>query len=647
MTENERVEPVDSKQGIRERYKGKDPSRLHVIPAKPKHIAGDGSVLRVAAYCRVSTENEEQTSSYELQKNYYTDYIQNQPGWELVGIYGDEGVSGTSIKHRDGLQRLLEDCRAGKIDIIITKSIARFARNIVDCISMIDELKTLKPPVSIIFETDNINTAGTTSDILLSILSALAQMESSTKSEIMEWSIVRRFQNGIFLLPELIGFDKDEDGNLVINEDEALTVRLCFYLFLAGFSLTDIAEILTELGRKTGFNKRKNKKALKANPDAEVMYKTTWTSSSVVEILRNERHCGDVLTRKTYTESYKTHKKVRNDGDREQIVEYDNHDAIVSRAIWEAANKKLDLMYGCQDTKYPTLKVVDDGALKGFVPVNRKWGGFTPEDFKLASESVYTKVEANEPAGNSVLAGYKVVRSQLFNTYLYPAVTISSGKLRFNTACLRRFEDVEYVELLINSVDKCLAIRPCQKDNPNAIHWGSLREGKWTVLEKSCRGFASPLYEMMAWDTELKYRMRGSFISDGEEKMMLFDLEEPEIIKRELVEDPVGEVAATDDHAAVSSETDGSETAETVVESQTVQKPVFRRVILHPESWKNSFGKSYEEDAQYLVRIHYSGNWDVLRPAREIFGVNPITEEEIDALLCEAQQIIERLRATA
>ena len=622
MTEFEKQSPTDTKQKIRDRYRGVDSSQLTIIPAKPPKSAVDGGTKRVAPYIRVSTDSDEQTSSYELQKNYFTEYVNAQPGWVLVDIYADEGISGTQINHREGLQRLLDDCRAGKIDYIITKSISRFARNIVDCLNMIEELRNLNPPVGVIFETDHIDTLGGNDSLLLSILASLAEAESRNKSEIMNWSIENRFSRGIFLLPELIGFDKDEDGNLVINDDEADTVRLCFYLFIAGFQLSEIAELLTEMGRKTGFNKQHNKK-----PGVEPVYKTNWTSNSVLDILRNERHCGDVLARKTFTPNFKNHKSKKNRGERQQVKKYDNHEAIVSREVFEAANRKLDMCTGKQDRSYPIMKVIDDGALRGFVPVDRTWSGFSSEDFKVASQSVYGGEENNEDSSSSneaVLSNFQVVRAQLFSTRLYPAVTISKGKVRFNTACLKRFEDVEYVELLFNSVEKCLAVRPCEKSNPNAIQWGTLKEGKWIVKEKSCRGFSAPLYETMGWNEELRYRMRGSFMGDGDNKIMIFDLEEPEIIERVLVED-------------IPTQPDEPETEE--------RKPEYKNVMTFNSH--GVFGHSYDEDTHFLERVHYAGNWDVLRPAREVFGVNLITESEINALLQEAERIIDKLRVTA
>ena len=622
MTEFEKQSPTDTKQKIRDRYRGVDSSQLTIIPAKPPKSAVDGGIKRVAPYIRVSTDSDEQTSSYELQKNYFTEYVNAQPGWVLVDIYADEGISGTQINHREGLQRLLDDCRAGKIDYIITKSISRFARNIVDCLNMIEQLRNLNPPVGVIFETDHIDTLGGNDSLLLSILASLAEAESRNKSEIMNWSIENRFSRGIFLLPELLGFDKDENGNLVINDDEADTVRLCFYLFIAGFQLSEIAELLTEMGRKTGFNKQHNKK-----PGVEPEYNTNWTSNSVLDILRNERHCGDVLARKTFTPNFKNHKSKKNRGERQQVKKYDNHEAIVSREVFEAANRKLDMCTGKQDRSYPIMKVIDDGALRGFVPVDRTWSGFSSEDFKVASQSVYDGEENNEDSSSSnesVLSNFQVVRAQLFSTRLYPAVTISKGKVRFNTACLKRFEDVEYVELLFNSVEKCLAVRPCEKSNPNAIQWGTLKEGKWIVKEKSCRGFSAPLYETMGWNEELRYRMRGSFMGQGDSKIMIFDLEEPEIIERVLVED-------------IPTQPDEPETEE--------RKPKYKNVMTF--NCHGVFGNSYDEDTHFLERVHYAGNWDVLRPAREVFGVNLITESEINALLQEAERIIDKLRVSA
>ena len=227
----------------RNRYRGVDPSELEVIPAiATDEIALEERKLKVAAYVRVSTENDEQTSSYELQVNDFTERIKANPNWEFAGIYSDEGISGTELSHRKGMLQLIEDARAGKIDHILAKSIARFARNVVDCLSIIDELR--KIGVGVHFDENNLYTLDATGSLVLTILATVAEEESRSKSFIMNWSIERRFSKGIFLTPELLGYDVDEEGNLVVNSEEAQTVKVIYDLYVNGWSVTEIAELL-------------------------------------------------------------------------------------------------------------------------------------------------------------------------------------------------------------------------------------------------------------------------------------------------------------------------------------------------------------------------------------------------------------------
>lgn len=382
---NSGTESVDRKQKIRDRYKGVDASELEVIPAKAVEGLGEStSIRRVAAYVRVSTDNDEQTSSYELQKNYYTEYIKAQPGWEFVGIYDDEGISGTSLEHRNHL---------------------RASRN---------------------------------------------------------------------------------------------------------------------------------------------------------------------YTRK---------------------------------------NRPL-----------PVLSVVDDGILRGYVPFDKDWTGFSAEEYREASESVMQEEQENnaEVMNRLNLSGYEVVRAQYFSTLQNPAMTISNGKLRFNTSCLKKFEDVEYVELLLNSVDRCVAIRPCEKGNPNAIHWGRLKEGRWCASTLGCRGLAKTLFDIMEWEEGLKYRFRGQFVEQGDNKLMLFELDEPEMIKIEEIVLPPKEEEA---------------------EGKTVKQTIY----IFPPEWAGTFGQPITSIAQVgiLQQEHYAGNWDVLRPAAEIKEMNTFTADGLNALLHEAEEIME------
>ena len=614
MTENEkRLSAEERKQKIRERYKGVDKDELEVIPAREiVSLKEDTSYKRVAAYCRVSTDDPNQTSSYELQKNHYEEYIKEHPGWELVGIYADEGISGTSLAHREEFHRMLDDCNAGKIDLIITKSISRFARNTVDSISTVRQLAQLKRPVGVLFETENLFTLNQTSEMILTVLSAAAQEESHTKSEIMNISIEHRFSRGIFLTPELLGYDKDEDGNLVINEDEAETVKVIYYLYLNGFSISEIADLLTEYGRKTKLGN------------------TEWNPGSIMKIIQNERHCGDVLARKTWTPSYLNHKSKKNNNDRNQYRQRDHHEAIVSREVFNAANQlQASKGYAAKNRPLPVLSVVDDGMLKGYVPVDKDWTGFSAEEYQEASESVYReKAQAERPTENGTrlnLSGYEIVRAQFFSTLSNPAMTISNGKMRFNTACLKKFGDEEYVELLLNTVERCIAIRPCSKDNPNAVRWGRLKDSRWSVSAISCRGLAKTLFDIMEWEEDTRYRFRGEYVGAGENKMLLFQLDEPEMIKTEEITLPPQEP-----------EQDGTE-------EEKEEIVIKKKMMVFPAAWADSFGRPITSLAcvNMLEQEHYAGNWDILRPAKEVEDYNLVSSEELKALMQEAERIME------
>lgn len=330
---------------IRERYKGSNSELLEVIPGKKAADFYDDVERRVAVYVRVSTDNLQQTSSYELQKNYYEEKVSKNPNWTLVGIYADEGISGTSLLHREAFNRMIEDCKAGKIDMIITKSVSRFARNIVDCISIVRQLSSLKNPVGVRFETEGIFTLNDNTEMSLSFTATIAQEESHIKSSIMNSSIEMRFGRGIVLTPVLLGYDHDEDGKLTINEKEAKTVRLIFFMYLYGYSCQEIAKSLTELGRQT---KKGN---------------TTWNAGSVLEILRNERHCGEILTRKTYTPSYLDHKSKKNRGERAQHRWKGDHEPIISKDDFIAVQHLINnAKYGNKGI-LPELKVIPEGAL--------------------------------------------------------------------------------------------------------------------------------------------------------------------------------------------------------------------------------------------------------------------------------------------
>jgi len=434
----------------------------------------------------------------------------------------------------------------------------------------------------------------------------------------MNWSVERRFAKGIFLTPALLGYDKDEDGHLIINEDEAETVKVIFYLFLNGWSHTEIADLLTKYGRKTKLGNE------------------VWNPTSIAGIIENERHCGYVLAHKTYTPNFKDHKSVKNEGQRTQYIDPENHDPIVTKEVYDAANKlQSSRAYASKSRPLPVLSVIDGGILSGFVPIDKNWSGFSTEEYQKACESVeISEVKVTAKGPQLFMGGYKVVRADYFPSREQLTMTIENGKLRFSTACLKQFEDVEYVELLLNTVTNTIAIRPCDESNPNAIHWGRLQEERWVVSTMGCRGLSKTLFDLMSWEDEGKYRFRGQYINQEDQKLLIFELDEPVVTK--MVEQVI--VPEKPDEAE---ETDEEATAEEIVIKETVR--------VYPSAWTSSFGvpvSSYDH-ASVLVQQHYAGDWDVLRPATELEEMNTFTADKLAALMKEAETIMEGWKKTA
>ena len=293
----------EQKEKVRRRMRVEiDPDNYEYIPEKKKADFYDVETPQlVGIYVRVSTEDVRQTTSFELQKKYYEEYVSHHPNWTLVKIYADEGISGTSLKNREAFKQMIADAKAGKLTLIITKSVSRFARNQYDFIGIVRELAERKPAIGVFFESEAIFSLNEDSSMALSFVATMAEEESHTRSRSMESSLRMRLDHGLPLTPKLLGFSHDADGNLVVNPDEAPTVKLAFYMYLFGYSSAQIAKAFIALERKSYLGNT-----------------TKWTSSSIIQILRNERHCGDVLTRKTYTENFRTHRTLINKGDRPQ-----------------------------------------------------------------------------------------------------------------------------------------------------------------------------------------------------------------------------------------------------------------------------------------------------------------------------------------
>lgn len=270
-------------------------AKVITIPATRSRYTADpiGSrkKRRVAAYARVSTDHEEQQSSYEAQVDYYTNYIKGRDDWEFVSVYADEGITGCNTKKREGFNTMVEDALAGRIDLIITKSVSRFARNTVDSLTTIRKLKENK--VECYFEKENIWTFDGKGELLLTIMSSLAQEESRSISENYTWGQRKRFADGKVTVPfkRFLGYDRGKDGNLVINEAEAVIVRRIYGMFLQGRSPYAIAKALTGESIPTPGGKE------------------NWSGSTVRSILTNEKYKGDALLQKVYTVDFLSKKK--------------------------------------------------------------------------------------------------------------------------------------------------------------------------------------------------------------------------------------------------------------------------------------------------------------------------------------------------
>ena len=279
--------------------------------------------LRVAAYCRVSTDREDQANSLQSQRSYFRDYIQRQEGWTLAEVYADEGTSGTSTRRREAFNRMIRAAEAGEIDLILTKEVSRFARNTVDALEYTRRLK--QNGIGVVFISDNIDTRDNDGELRLTIMASMAQEESRKTSERVKWGQRRRMEAGVvFGNNSTYGFDT-KNGALRIREDEAAVVRHIFQKFLhEGKGTHVIARELYEEGiapPKTASGK--------------------WSSVMVRRILRNEKYVGDLLQKKYVTVDFLTHRKVENRGQEEQIYLRDHHQAVVDRPTWDAAQREL------------------------------------------------------------------------------------------------------------------------------------------------------------------------------------------------------------------------------------------------------------------------------------------------------------------
>lgn len=354
-----------------------------IIPQqKRRELAEEPPKLRVAAYCRVSTQEEKQVGSFDMQIHHFAKRIEANPQWELVEIYQDEGISATTVEKRLGFQKMIADAVDGKIDLILTKSISRFGRNIVDILDNLRTLSALNPPVSVEFETEGITYTGDgRNNLLISLLAALAEMESQQKSEAIKAGIRWRMAEGIykFSVQNTLGFYRDHFGRLVIEPTEARIVEYIYESCLEGATPAEIAAALTEQGIKSP------------------MGNDLWSAGTVRSILRNEKYCGDALMQKTYTKDFRTHKSVKNT-DLNMYFKENHHTAIIKKEDWIKVQKLLSERHSTAEratlrrlSNHFVAYRVKDGLFKGYLIIDSRWSFMERQEFmKIVDEAQNT-----------------------------------------------------------------------------------------------------------------------------------------------------------------------------------------------------------------------------------------------------------------
>ena len=493
-------------------------------PAKPKPTIMDTGHKRVAVYARVSTKSKEQVSSIENQTKYYTQKIDKTDNWELQEIYTDEGKSGTSLRGRDNFKRMIADAGEKKMDLIVCASVSRFARNISVCMDQVRDLKTMNPshPVGVYFETENIYTLDPDSNQMLQMHALVADWESGNKSRRMILSYDQRICTGQYPVLDLLGYRHTIEGDLIIEPNEAVTVKYIFYAFLAGMTCDAIAKVLTQKKRPT----------LKG--------RTEWNASMVRNIMQNERRWGDLEARKTIVVDYVKGTTKRNEDDRDGAFVPNHHQGIVTPAVGRAVK-----FVATSGTKYGTgvmdLGVIEQGGLKGFVSVCPTWGGVDSKTFYDVCSSVYTEDELQKILEEALIitgqehskvlsmdfTGYEVPRSAYFITRSVPVLTITTNKIQLNKVCHERLGNCMYVEMLYHPILQALIVRECDADNLNAVKWEDI-DGKQD-FNFTAKAFCNAIYEQLLWIRDFKFKFKGFMRERGGKKILFFFLDEPQI----------------------------------------------------------------------------------------------------------------------
>lgn len=490
---------------------------------KPQPTINDSEYKKIAVYARVSTQSEEQVSSIENQTKYYTEKVNEKENWDLVKIYADEGKSGTSMKRRTEFKQMIQDAADQKFDTILCASVSRFARNVTDCIEVIKHLRTDNPkhPVGVYFETEGLYTLDPNSTMALFIHAMLADWESDNKSKRMILSYDQRISTGQFPVSDLLGYRHTKAGELIIQEEEAITVRYIFLAYLSGYSLNEIAETLTQNERKT-LNGR-----------------TEWNAAMVRHIMGNERRWGDLEARKKIVIDYKEKKTVRNEDMRVSAFVPDHHEGIVSRNIATA----IKMINDSRDVSgVPEVSVIKSGGLKGFVSVTPSWCGMNAEIYDDFCRSAYSDEELRKVEHEAAiisgkehakeisfdLVGYEVPNSAFFIDSNTPTLTITRKNMKINRKLYNRFLGYSHIEFLYHPLLQALIIRTCNGDCSGAVALNTAEGNPISAI--SAEPFCEAVYEEMDWITDYSFRFKGVMRKCENGVAMLFFLDEPQIL---------------------------------------------------------------------------------------------------------------------
>ena len=523
---SEQLSKEQQREAVKASFRQRDED-IEIIPATivdRELLKETQEEVRVALYSRVSTDSLEQASSIALQEVSFDDIQRFHPNWRLVETYTDEGISGTSINHRQGFQRMIQDAEAAKFDLIVTRSVSRFARNLMDCVKTYRHLAKLPHPVYVFFVTNNLitNGKGEQSEMILNFMAMIAQEESHIKSDVMNGSIEQRFNAGKFLLSACLGYDRFRDSPferpyLVINEKEAATIRYMYGLLLAGHNPCRIAEILNEEGH---VSKKGN---------------CNWSGASVVSILRNEKYYGAICARKTFTIDYLEHKKCPNRGEKNRYKKENHHPAIISKEAWLFAQKILDARTRSRGGNVFVLSVVQEGILRGFITINRNYYSAEIDDYIEANRSTEPVRERAKQVqlgrvSNYDFRGYESVSALLFSSNDNPTITFDYNSIKTNKVALSRMQFAEYVEVLFNPKTFEFAIRKASAVTPAAIRWSVKTTNGYTVCKTRLGAFTAMLYDYMGWNSSYKYKVYGQCREHHGDRILFFSLRDIELL---------------------------------------------------------------------------------------------------------------------